>query len=369
MKFVISKKELVESLNRMNGVAEPKAHHAPFRMVVFAVDGPSTVRVGAENGVVSLACTLTADVADKGAIALPCKDVLDRVKAMPDGMVSIETKDTSVILRSVASSRRYTLAGMSADDAPRGQVDDELPWHALTASTWRTLTRRTRYAMSDDDTRAHLHATLLEWQGSRIRFVATDGHRLSISDADTGDAQGSFATLLPKVAVDRMHAIVSALGSDDAVQVASTSQTFLAKVGNYTLTSRITDGKFPPYEQVVPKPSEALTVPRTMLLDAVRAVLVAAHEKTKGIRLIVENNLVHVASQTPEGDGADDVTCDYDGEKATIGLSGEYLSDCLESLDDDVVRLGFMASNPLSPVLVSPNEGASFQFVIMPMRI
>jgi len=110
-------------------------------------------------------------------------------------------------------------------------------------------------------------------------------------------------------------------------------------------------------------------VPRTMLLDAVRAVLVAAHEKTKGIRLIVENNLVHVASQTPEGDGADDVTCDYDGEKATIGLSGEYLSDCLESLDDDVVRLGFMASNPLSPVLVSPNEGASFQFVIMPMRI
>jgi len=368
MKVAIPKKELVESLTRMNGVADPKAHHAPFRMVVVAVDGPSTVRLGADNGVVSLACTLTADVSDKGAIAAPCKDVLERVKAMPDGVVSIETKGTSIILRSAASSRRYSLSGMSADDVRSGEGDDNLPWHALTAATWRTLTRQTRYAMSDDETRAHLHATLLEWQGARIRFVATDGHRLAIADADTGGAQGSFVTLLPKVTVERMHAIVGALGSDDAVQVASTSQMFLARAGNYTLTSRITDGKFPPYEQVVPKPSEALTVPRSMLLDAVRAVLVAAHEKTKGIKLTVEANLVHVESQTPEGDGADDVTCDYDGEKATIGLSGEYLRDCLESVENDVVRIGFMASNPLSPILVSPNEGASFQFVIMPMR-
>jgi DNA polymerase-3 subunit beta len=132
---------------------------------------------------------------------------------------------------------------------------------------------------------------------------------------------------------------------------------------------RLVDAQFPPYAQVIPQQSEKLVrVPRAALADALRAVSIAASERTGGVKLGVTQGTMRISTESAEsGEGFDEVPIEYSGPAMTIGFNARYFLDVLGALDDDEVELGF--GGELDPAVVRPVSARQFLAVVMPMRI
>jgi DNA polymerase-3 subunit beta len=153
------------------------------------------------------------------------------------------------------------------------------------------------------------------------------------------------------------------------VQITQSASSAFFQVGSTFFSVKLVDAQFPPYNQVIPQKTDKLVrAPRTSLADALRAVSVAASERTGGVKFSFEAGTLRISSESPEsGDGMDEVPVEYTGPTVNIGFNAKYFLDILAALTEDEVTLSL--NGELDPVLLRPDSDRQFQAVVMPMRI
>jgi DNA polymerase-3 subunit beta len=349
--------------------------------VLLAVDGPNALRLAATDLYLSTAGKVQADISKGGSIAVPAKDLFERVKMMPDGPIQVATQENSTTtLKAAGSARRYTLRGMPGDDFPPLPTPSEgAPTLALDIDVLQQLISRTHYSISTDETRAHLNSALFEWEGDVVRMVTTDGHRLSKMEVKVTGRQASATMLIPLKAVHELRRLCDEAlldskeagkdGSKPQIQIAQSGSSAFFQGAGMTFSVKLVDAQFPPYAQVIPQNSEkTIRVARGPFADALRAVSIAASERTGGVKLSVQDRLMRITTESPEsGDGADEVAVEYGGPSITIGFNAKYFLDVLGALDSDEVTLGL--GGELDPAVIRPASDVQFLAVVMPMRI
>lgn len=374
------KRDFLRLAAQMAGIVDKKSS-MPILSCVRLTARDGAIAMDATDLYQSLTGSVVADVETTGTIAVSAKDLVDRVKAMPDGPLILEVKDNQMVLKTKVAARRYTLRGIPGEDFPPMPTPaDNAPRLAVPAAILRRLIARTHYAVSTDETRAHLNSALLEWEGERVRMVATDGHRLALADVEVKGRSASQLMLLPLRSVHEVARICDEVGTtakpsedgeaapSDDIEIMQNGPMVFFRAAGLLFGVKSVDAQFPPYQQVIPKETaKNATVPRSALSDAVRAVSIAAAEKTGGVKLVLTKKKIRLSSESPDnGDGADEVDVDYDGPSITIGFNARYLIDALGALSDEDVAMGF--AGELDPIVVRADEGA-FVGVIMPMRI
>jgi DNA polymerase III subunit beta len=382
MELSLAKKDLVKLLSRMQGVAERKSTMPILANVLLAVDGPGALRISATDLYLSMAAKMPAEVSKGGSVAVSAKDLLERVKMMPEGPIHVGTQDNaSTTLKAQGSARRYTLRGMPGDDFPPIPVPAEgAPTLALDVDVLAKLIAKTHYSISTDETRAHLNSALFEWDGDLVRMVTTDGHRLSKIEVKVKGRQASATMLIPLKAVQELRRLCEESLADSSresgkesakpvVQITQGGSSAFFQVGGTTFSVKLVDAQFPPYAQVIPKSSEKnVQVPRAAFADALRAVSLAASERTGGVKVQLSKGAMKITSESPDtGDGSDELPVEYDGPPLTIGFNARYFLDVLGALEGDDVLL--CVSGELDPAVVRPTTGEQFLAVVMPMRI
>jgi DNA polymerase-3 subunit beta len=382
MELTVAKKDLLRVVGRMQGVAERKSTMPVLSNVLLAVNGPSTLRVAATDLYLSLVGNIPVDVSKGGSVAVSAKDLLERIRMMPDGPLHLSSQDNAATtLRAVGSARRYTLRGMPGDDfPPLPSAAEGSPSLALEVAVLQELIAKTHFSISGDETRAHLNSALFEWDGDVVRMVTTDGHRLSKMEMKVSGRQASATMLIPLKAIQELRRLCDDfLGetkdvSKDAsarpqLQITQSGSSAYFQGGGMAFAVRLVDAQFPPYAQVIPQQSDKLVrVPRAAFADALRAVSVAASERTGGVKLAVSQGAMRISTESPDtGDGFDEVPVEYTGPTMTIGFNAKYFLDVLGALDDEEVELGF--GGELDPVVVRPHSARRFLAVVMPMRI
>ncbi|HEX7667299.1 MAG TPA: DNA polymerase III subunit beta, partial [Polyangiaceae bacterium] len=207
MEITVAKKDLLKLVSRMQGVAERKSTMPVLSNVLLAVDGPNALRLAATDLYLAIAGKVPAEVAKGGSVAVPAKDLLERVKMMPDGPIHIATQDNATTtLKATGSARRYTLRGMPGDDFPPLPAPAEgAPTLALEVSVLQELIAKTYFSISSDETRAHLNSALFEWDGDVVRMVTTDGHRLSKMEVKVAGRQATATMLIPLKAIQELR--------------------------------------------------------------------------------------------------------------------------------------------------------------------
>jgi len=368
MELTVAKKDLLKLVTRMQGVAERKSTMPVLSNVLLAVEGPNSLR---------LAGKVAAEVSKPGSVAVPAKDLLERVKMMPDGPIRIASEDNATTtLKATGSARRYTLRGMPGEDFPPLPVPAEgAPTLAIEVDVLRELIQKTYFSISGDETRAHLNSALFEWDGDVVRMVTTDGHRLSKMEVKVEGRQASATMLIPLKAILELRRlcdeIVPEQGKDGRaqIQITQSGSSAFFQGGGSTFSVKLVDAQFPPYSQVIPQNSDKkVRVPRGQFADALRAVSIAASERTGGVKLGISGGIMRITSESPEsGDGFDEIPVDYAGADITIGFNAKYFLDVLGSLQEDDVILGL--SGELDPAVVRPASDRNFLAVVMPMRI
>ncbi len=381
MELTVAKKDLLRLVTRMQGVAERKSTMPVLSNVLLAVDGPNVLRIAATDLYLAIAGKVTADIGKGGSVAVPAKDLLERVKMMPEGPIQLSTQEnSSTVIKAAGSARRYTLRGMPGDDFPPLPAPAEgAPTLALEVEVLQELIAKTYFSISTDETRAHLNSALFEWDGDVVRMVTTDGHRLSKMEVKVSGRQASATMLIPLKAIHELRRLCDEVLADagrdtkDAtkpqLQITQSGSSAFFHGGGTTFSVKLVDAQFPPYSQVIPQSSEKkVSVPRAALADALRAVSIAASERTGGVKLALGKGTMRITSESPEsGDGFDEVAVDYSGAPITIGFNAKYFLDVLGALEEDEVVLGL--SGELDPAVVRPAGDRQFLAVVMPMRI
>lgn len=375
MHVTVSKKDLVRLLGRCQGVADKKSTMPVLGNVLIEVQGPDAIRLAATDLYLSVSGTIPANVEQGGSIAVAAKPLFERIKMMPEGNISISTdENATTTIRALGQPRRYTLHGIPGTEFPAlpepGKGAESVK---LSVELVALLIASTHFSISTDETRLHLNSALFEWDGKKVRMVTTDGHRLSKLEATTTQ-QGSLNMLIPLKGVMELKRLCEEARGEGVteLELCRSGPTAFFRLGALQFGVKLVDAQFPPYDQVIPASSSNIVkAPRGAVADALRAVSLAASDRTGGVKLSMDRDVMRFQSESPEsGDGFDEVPVEYTGDPLTVGFNARYFLDVLSAVDGEDLLLGI--SGELDPAVIRPatdRQGTEYLAVIMPMRI
>lgn len=378
MEIVVAKKDLLRLVARCQGVADRKSAMPALSNVLLTAEG-NLLRVSATDMYLGLTGQTSAEVTTAGAIAVQARDLHDRIKAMPEGPISLASSGAGqAVIKAAGSPRRFTVPAIPGTDFPvLPQPDPASPQLTLPVDLLSKLIARTHFSISTDETRAHVNSALFEWSGDRVRMVTTDGHRLSKMEATVDGLSATATMLIPLKAVNELRRLADdakadGKETDQSVSIRQSGPNAFFDIGGMRFNVKLVDAQFPPYQQVIPKTTDrTVRAPRKAFADALDAVRIAASERTGGVKLTTTNGLLRITSESPEsGHGFDEIPVDFAGNDLTIGFNAKYFIDVLGALDDEEVLLG--VSGELDPAIIRPateSDKESFVAVVMPMRI
>ncbi len=382
MELVAPKKNLLRLLQRCQGVADKKSTMPVLANVLLSAEG-TELRVAATDLYLSVSGSLEAEVKRAGSIAVPARDMFDRVKHMPDGPIKIAVgSSAATIIQAVGSARRYTLHGLPGSDFPAlPEPAEDTDSLTLSVAMLSRLFARTHFSISTDETRAHLNCALFECikakadKSALVRMVTTDGHRLSKMEIMVEALDAETIMLIPHKAVQELRKLLDELSDNrdtTKVVISQTGPNAFFNLLGVQFSVKLIDAVFPPYEAVVPSSADrAVRTAREPFREALRAVALAASDRTGGVKLGVGDNALRITSESPEsGNGFDEVPVDYDGPEISVGFNARYLLDVLNAMEsEDEVTIGL--SGELDPAVLRPatNNQDDYIAVVMPMRI
>jgi DNA polymerase-3 subunit beta len=383
MDLVVAKKDLLRLVSRCQGVADKKSAMPALSNVLLAAEG-SVLHVSATDMFLSLSGKTNAEVTTGGSVAVPARELHDRIKAMPDGPIHISTTaGAQTIIKAAGSPRRFTVHGIPGAEFPAlPKPDADAPTLSLPVELLAKLIARTHFSISTDETRAHVNSAMFEWSGNRVRMVTTDGHRLSKMEATVEGTNATATMLIPLKAIGELRRLADDAKAERAeskeskelseVVISQTGPNAFFDIAGMRFGVKLVDAQFPPYQQVIPKVTErTVRASRRALAEALDAVRIAASDRTGGVKLTTLPGLLRITSESPEsGAGFDEIPVDCTGSELTIGFNARYFLDILGAMDDEEVVLG--VSGELDPAVVKPaveSDKDSYVAVVMPMRI
>jgi DNA polymerase-3 subunit beta len=376
MHAVVSKRDLARILARCQGVADKKSTMPVLGNVLVEARKSGELALAATDLYLAVSGSIAGQVDRVGSVALAARDLFERVKMMPEGNLSLSMQgDGAVTMRAQGQPRRYTLKGLPGSEFPtlpqpgEGAAPMTIPTRALSE-----LIAKTHFSIATDDTRPHLNSALFQWEGSRVRMVTTDGHRLSKLEMVLPAGEGNASMLIPLKGIAELRRLCDEAASEgvESISVLQSGTSAFFRVPHLQLSVKLVEVQFPPYGQVIPQSTQhRIVAPRLQLADALKAVALAASDRTGGIKLTLNANVMTFASESPEsGEGFDEVHVEYEGSPLTVGFNAQYLLQVLNSIDQPDVVLG--VSGELDPATLQPAtgpEGVEYLAVVMPMRI
>ena len=371
MKLQMKTAELVRALYRVQGIADKKSAMPVLSHVLLSTHAANEVSVSATDNDIYLTGSYLAQVEVPGRVAVHARQFYDVVKAISCDSITLSRQDNHwVDVR--AGNSHFHLAGMDADAFPEfPQPPHEVNRLKASAGTLSTMIDRTLFCVSTDENRHHLSGIYMATPTGipGLRMVATDGHRLALAEgALQGEARLGDGVIVPRKGLQELKRLLG----DDAealVDIAVSGTNCVFSVGTAVLSTRLIEGQFPDYEQVIPKKStKQAQLARTGFAEALRRVSLLSQGRAHGVRFEFEGDSLHLVAEDPKaGDAQEDLPLKYSGEPLLIGFNARYVLDVLALIPEQNVR--FELSDDLSPGVLRPLDDEQFLAIVMPMRI
>jgi DNA polymerase-3 subunit beta len=339
----------------------------------------SNVLVVAEGGRVSITGTdleveLVAhvsglEVSQAGQCTIPARKLSDIWRSLPESAsVQVQSEGDRASVRSGRS--RFALATLPASGFPAIESSSKDLELRVPREDLQRLIQQTQFCMAQQDVRYYLNGMLFEVTRDHVRTVASDGHRMAkcTVSVPTPAASDRHQVIVPRKGVIELSRLLTDADVTD-VQLLIGRNHLRATVADYTLTTKLVDGRFPDYEKVFPKqPRYAMTGDRDALRQAFLRAAILSNEKYRGVRLVLDRDQLTIQANNPEQEEAEEVVAvDYSGDHLEVGFNASYLQDVLGVLATESVRLLVTDANSTA-VIEGPGADDSV-FIIMPMRL
>ncbi len=363
MKLKVSKDAINAGLQKVLSVVVARSTIPVLSNILFraedgklwltATDLDITVRVAVE-----------AEVARDGGTTIPARTVAGVLRESPGPEVEIECGEDAVAeIRS--GSAVFKLRGIVEDDFPPMPSFEEGPSYAVEASALRAMLQRTGYAASVDETREVLNGVVLAFRDGKLTAVATDGRRLALVEQEfefSKEHEGEI--ILPSKTVAELIRI---LGDEGTVRIARAGSQVMFRTEGMALTSKLIDGTFPNYRQVIPAAAEMrIAIERELLLNAVRRVALLTSERSNSVKLAFGRNRLEISAASPDiGEASETLPVKHAGGEIAVSFNPDFIVEPLRNLVTDQVYIEL--SDEMNPGVIKTDD--PFLYVIMPMRM
>jgi DNA polymerase-3 subunit beta len=371
MEFSVTKSALLNELSMTQGVVERKTTIPILSNLLVEAKG-SQLTITATDLELSIRTSCEAKIKKEGAGTIPAKKLLELVRLLPEGEIKVKLLENHWV-EIVSDRKKYKLVGMAKENFPALPV---MP-HTLVkipAAIIENLIKKTKFAISMEESRYTLNGGLLILKPDTLAMVATDGHRLALAETDhklTG-LNGEVKVLIPKKAMDEVEKLSSAAGADDAhVEFAKDESHLFFQVGHRLLISRILTGQFPNYEAVLPRDNnKTVVIERAELSDAVRRVSQLADQRSHAVKLAVSKEGIEISASSPEyGEAKENIEKEFKGEPIAIGFNSSYMLDFLGAAADGPISIELKDEQSAGQMRPLADESYRYRYIIMPMRI
>ena len=310
-----------------------------------------------------------------GAVTVGARKLQEILRSLPEtAEVSLVLDDRRLQVK--AGKSRFSLQTLPADDFPcLALADGEATQFSVAQKEFRRLLAQTQYAMAAQDVRYYLNGLLLLVDGSELRAVATDGHRLAYASMPLDDAPEALRVegatrqelILPRKTVIELNRLLA--DSDEPLSIEMLPNQIRFQFGHISLISKLIDGRFPDYQRVIPASlRNVVSVSRTALLQSMVRAAILTNEKFRGVRLMLaDGSLKIMAANAEQEEAQEEIEVSYDGEALDVGFNVAYLLDVLNNRSEETIEWGFNDANSSALVTIPGNE--RFRYVVMPMRI
>lgn len=370
MEFTVSRADLVRELNLSQGVVEKKTTIPILSNVLVEADGDRIV-LTATDLELGIRCSCPARVKKSGAGTIPARRLLDYVRLLPDADVQVKIQENQ--WASLVCGRSKTrIAGMSRESFPElpqmPEVLAEIPIGVVASMIAKTI-----FAISTEESRFTLNGALLILKKGGLVMVATDGHRLAMTEtsAELPGVSGSYRALLPRKAMAELQKLAGEVDPAAVVRFSGDENHLFFELGDRLLLSRKLTGNFPDFERVLPKDHpNAVILNREEFRGAIERVAQFSDERSRAIRVQVAKGEVKVHSSVSEtGESEESIPVSYDGAAVEIGFNAQYLMDFLRAVQGDEVTFLFKDAHSAGELRPGGDKPETYRYVIMPMRI
>jgi DNA polymerase III subunit beta len=366
VKISLQRDHLLSQLQTVTRVASTRSAIQALSGVQVVVS--STVsELRATDMDVSLRVPLEAEQIREGTVVLPARLLLDVVRALPAPAVSLELRPAEQDVELVSGKATFHIRTLRAEDFPPFPDLDPERQVSLPADAFVGTALKVAGSASRDETRPVLTGILISASERELRMVATDSYRLSVKETQLETPLASaFEVNVPARALQELARIT--IGGDERqLSVSVLQNQVVFAIDGVILSSRLIEGQFPNYRQLLPESFEhELRMAGGELTEVVRRISLLA-QKNAPLRLAFAPGELTVSAQTPDvGEASEALPVAFQGEPLEIGFNPDFLRDGLEAVEGDVM---LRLISPLRPGLIQSADGSGFQYLIMPIRL
>lgn len=366
MQITISRDELLKPVSLVAGVVERRQTLPILSFIKVRQAGGRLTLTGTD-----LEIEMSAEVpvgSGEAEFTVPARKLFDICRALPDGSnIALTKQGEKIVLK--AGKSRFTLQTLAPKDFP---AIDTTAWESVLTvpqGSLKALFERTQFCMAQQDVRYYLNGLCLELSPKGLRAVATDGHRMAMSEIEiSAVGTGERQIIVPRKGIHEMTRLLGSGEDTVSVQIAPNHLRLQTNDG-VVFTTKLIDGRFPDYTKVVPaNQSKVVGLDRVAFREALGRVAILSNEKYRGVRLNLCDGKLAASAHNPEQEEAvEELDAVYNGEALEIGFNVNYLIEAVNAIAVAEIRLGLSDANS-SCVLWAPNDTKT-RYIIMPMRL
>ncbi|MGC9421353.1 DNA polymerase III subunit beta [Vibrio sp.] len=366
MKFTIERSHFIKSLQQVSGTLGGRATLPILGNLLLSVDNDQLSMTATDLEVELISRVSLEGDFEAGSITVPARKFLDICRGLPDdAIITVLLEGDRVLVRSGRS--RFSLATLPASDFPN--IED---WQSeveitLTQAELRGLVDKTQFSMANQDVRYYLNGMLLEIDGQTFRSVATDGHRMAVSQTTLAQEFANKQIIVPRKGILELVKLLDAPDQPVVLQIGASN--LRAEVNNFVFTSKLVDGRFPDYRRVLPQnTNKTLLAGCDELRQAFSRAAILSNEKFRGVRVNLADQQMRITANNPEQEEAEEMLdVDFTGDAIEIGFNVSYVLDVLNTLRCQQVRISMSDAN--ASALIENVDDDSAMYVVMPIRL
>jgi len=363
MKFSIEKDQILEALQKVQSIVGQRTT-LPILSNVLLEAGNGKLTLTTTDMEVSVRTSIEADIDEDGATTLPARRFFSICRDLPSHQVDIgvSNDDVATIL---SGSYNCKLEGLSKNDFPPMPTFEESFSYTLKQGVFKDILQKTSYAASTDESRAILNGSLMAFRDNKLITVCTDGRRLALVEQELDIPEEAEVDIV--VPTKTVTELIKTLDDDGDMSIKTSATQVAFEFGNIFIISKLIDGTYPNYRQVIPSQcEERIAIDREMLVSAVRRVSLMLDDQAASVKVKITENRMELITSSPEvGESNESVPVKYSGKDITIAFNPGFLMAPLKHLDSDEIFLEL--SDELSPGVIKTN--VPFLYVIMPIRV
>jgi DNA polymerase III subunit beta len=368
MKVTITRQNLHKGLAAVSA-SIPTKTTLPVLSNILIEAGQDEVWMSGTDLDVAVRVRVPAEVTEQGTLTAPGKKLQEIARELPDHPVEVNTRGDQIELK--CGHCHFKLNGLPSDEFPSlPEIDFEQGW-SVKGSDLRGLIQHTAFAVSSEESRPVLNGVLWELRDGHMRMVATNGHRLARMGVPAGSSSAPSADfIVPPAALQQVMRLFEEGGD---IEVARSANHLGFRAGGNEIYTRLIEGTYPNYEQVIPKDNDQFaTVDKNALSSAVKRMSIVASDQTHRIRISFETDRAQLNVLTPDlGEGHDEIELEFEGDGMEIGFNANYLLEVLRYMPTDDVRMTFKAPERAATIEPILGEGEEMDYLclVMPLRL